>query len=64
MPLQLPHIKLNRAQIYKIALVNPNPERLTNNGANFDPDRFDPTALPVQPNTELLTRMWSKLKQE
>ena len=36
-PLQLPHVKLNLAQIYKIALESHEPEQLTNDGANFDP---------------------------
>lgn len=63
-PLQLPHIKLNLAQIYKIALGSHEPERLTNNGANFDPDWFDPTTLDVSPSEKLLTTVWGKIKTD
>ena len=63
-PLQLPHVKLRLAQIFKITLGSPKPEQLTNNGANFDPDWFDPAALTVQPNIELLTTTWGKLKRK
>lgn len=61
-PLQLAHIKLNLPQVYKIALGSHVPERLTNNGANFDPDWFDPATLPVQPQPRLLTTVWGKVK--
>ncbi len=61
-PLQLPHIKLNLAQIYKIALGGDKSERLTNNGANFDPDWFDPAVLSVTPQPQLLKTTWGKIK--
>ncbi len=40
------------------------PQRLTNNGANFDPDWFDPTALDVAPSEVLLTTVWGKIKKD
>ena len=61
-PLQLPHIKLNLAQIYKIAMGSDKSERLTNNGANFDPDWFDPAVLSVTPQPQLLKTTWGKIK--
>ena len=61
-PLQLGRIKLNVPQIFKIALESHEPEQLTNNGANFDPDWFDPTALDVSPSEALLTTVWGKIK--
>ena len=54
-PLQLPHIKLNLVQLYKIALGSHEPERLTNNGANFNLDWFDPAVLFVRPQPQLFT---------
>lgn len=63
-PLQLPHIKLNLPQVYKIALGSRESERLTNNGANFDPDWFDPTTLSIQPQPHLLTTAWGKIKTD
>lgn len=33
-------------------------------GNSFDGSWFDPTVLPVQPGSELLTTSWGKLKQE
>ena len=63
-PLQLPHIKLNLAQVYKIALGSHEPQRLTNNGANFDPDWFDPTVLSVAPQPQLFTTVWAKIKRQ
>ena len=61
-PLQLAHIKLNVPQIFKIALGSDKSERLTNNGANFDPDWFDPTILDVSPSEKLLTTIWGRIK--
>ena len=63
-PLQLPNIKLNLAQVYKIALGSHEPQRLTNNGANFDPDWFDPTVLSVAPQLQLFTTVWGKIKRQ
>lgn len=61
-PLQLANIKVNVPQIFKIALGSHEPEQLTNDGANFDPDWFDPTALDVSPSEALLTTVWGKIK--
>ena len=61
-PLQLAHIKFNVPQIFKIALGSHEPEQLTNDGANFDPDWFDPTTLDVSPSGALLTTVWGKIK--
>lgn len=63
-PLQLEHIKLNLAQVHKIALGSHVRERLTNDGANFDPDWFDPATLSVQPQLRLLTTVWGKMKMQ
>ena len=63
-PLQLPHVKLNLAQIFKITPGSHESERLTNNGANFDPDWFDPRTLSVQPQPHLLTTTWGKIKRK
>ena len=63
-PLQLPPIKINVPQIFKIALGSDTSERLTNNGANFDPDWFDPEALPVQPQPHLFMTVWGKIKAD
>jgi len=61
-PLQLRGIKLNLPQVYKIALGSHEPEQLTNNGANFDPDWFDPAVLSVAPQPQLFTTVWGKIK--
>ena len=63
-PLQLADIKLNLRQVYKIALGGHEPERLTNNGANFDPDWFDPAVLSVAPQPQLFTTVWAKIKKQ
>ena len=51
-------------QIFKIDIGSRAVKQLTHHGNNHASDWFDPAALPVQPNTKLLTTMWSKLKQE
>ncbi len=61
-PLQLGRIKLNVPQIFKITLESHEPERLTNNGANFDSDWFDPVVLSVAPQPQLFTTVWAKIK--
>ena len=63
-PLQLPHVKLNLAQIYKIALESHEPEQLTNDGANFDPDWFDPAVLSVEPRSQSHLVPWGKIKNQ
>ena len=51
-------------QIFKIDIASRAVKQLTHHGNNHASDWFDPAALPVQPNTALLTTMWSQLKQE
>lgn len=51
-------------QIFKIDIGSRAVKQLTHHGNNHASDWFDPAALPVEPNTALLTTMWSKLKQE
>lgn len=51
-------------QIFKIDIDSRAVKQLTHHGNNHASDWFDPAALPVQPNTALLTTMWSKLKQK
>ena len=51
-------------QIFKVDIDSRVVEQLTHHGNNHASDWFDPAVLPVQPNTALLTTMWSKLKQE
>ena len=56
--------QLNQYQIFKIPAAGGRAEQLTDTGRNSSPDWFDPRTLPVQPNVELLTTMWGKLKQK
>ena len=50
--------------LFKVAVDGGTPERLTHRqGDNFKPDWFDPAfALPVLPQSSLLTTVWGKLK--
>ena len=48
--------------IYRYDMNNRSKTLLARDG--FDPDWFDPATLPVQPNPELLTTIWGKLKQK
>ena len=52
--------------LFKVAVDGGAPERLTHRqGDNFKPDWFDPAfALPVSPQSSLLTTMWGKLKTQ
>ena len=52
--------------LFKVALDGGTPERLTHRqGDNFNADWFDPAfALPVSPQSFLLTTMWGKLKAQ
>lgn len=56
--------QLNQYQIFKIPVEGGRPEQLTDTGRNSSADWFDPRTLPVQPNVELLTTTWGKLKQK
>jgi Tol biopolymer transport system component len=51
-------------QLFKIALDGGVPEQLTHRGNNFRADWFDPAALPVSPQSSLLTTIWAKLKTQ
>ncbi|MDD9973233.1 MAG: hypothetical protein OXU27_04470 [Candidatus Poribacteria bacterium] len=52
--------------LFKVAVDGGTPERLTHRqGDNFKPDWFDPAfALPVSPQSSLLTTIWGKLKTQ
>ena len=52
--------------LFKVALEGGVPEQLTHRqGDNFNPDWFDPAfALPVSPQSSLLTTIWGKLKTQ
>ena len=52
--------------LFKVALDGGTPERLTHRqGDNFKADWFDPAfALPVSPQSSLLTTIWGKLKTQ
>ncbi|MDE0423657.1 MAG: hypothetical protein OXN25_02175 [Candidatus Poribacteria bacterium] len=49
--------------LFKIALADGIPEKLTDRGDNVGADWFDPAfALPVSPQPQLLTTVWGKIK--
>ena len=52
--------------LFKVTVDGGTPERLTHRqGDNFKPDWFDPAfALPVSPQSSLLTTVWGKLKTQ
>lgn len=56
--------QLNQYQIFKIPVEGGRTEQLTDTGRNSSADWFDPRTLSVQPNVELLTTMWGKLKRK
>ena len=57
--------QLNQYQIFKIPVEGGRSEQLTDTGRNSSADWFDPAfALSVQPQPQLLTTMWAKLKQK
>lgn len=58
------HSTARQYQIFKIDVDGRRNKQLTEEGRNFLGDWFDPAALPVQPNAELLTTMWATLKQK
>ena len=52
-------------QLFKTTLDGGVPEQLTHRGNNFRADWFDPAfALPVSPQSSLLTTTWGKLKTQ
>jgi len=51
-------------QLFKINLNTLTETQLTHDGRNLRPDWFDPAALSVESNAELLTTLWGKLKQK
>jgi len=56
---------LGQSQLFKIGLAARRVRQLTHEiGFNTDADWFDPAVLPVQPNVNLLTTVWGKLKQK
>lgn len=54
----------NKSQIFKINLVTRRTTQLTHNGNNFLGNWFDPLALPVSPQPQLLTTTWGEMKIE
>ena len=55
----------NDRHIYVMNLNKREPEKLTRKGINFFADWFDPAyALPVEPQPQLLTTVWGKIKSE
>ena len=55
----------NSVELFKVTLDSDISEQLTHRGANFHPDWFDPAfALPVSPESSLLTTIWAKLKTQ
>ncbi len=51
-------------QFFKIGVRSQAKTQVTHKGSNSGADWFDPTALLVQPNVDLLTTTWGKLKQK
>ena len=55
----------NSVELFKVTLDSNVSEQLTHRGANFHADWFDPAfALPVSPQSSLLTTIWAKLKTQ
>ena len=50
------------SHIFKINLVTHDVTQLTHNGANYDSNWFDPSALSVSPQPQLLTTTWGEIK--
>lgn len=51
-------------QFFKIGVRSQAKTQVTHKGSNSGADWFDPAALSVQPNVDLLTTTWGKLKQK
>ena len=54
----------NKSQIFKTDLITRRTTQLTHNGNNSLGNWFDPSALPVSPQPQLLTTMWGKIKRD
>ena len=55
----------NERHIYITSVDTREPEKLTHKGINFFSDWFDPAyALPVEPQSHLLTTTWGKIKTQ
>ena len=52
----------NGDQIFKINLVTHGVTQLTHDGSNYAGNWFDPSALPVSPQPQLLTTTWGEIK--
>ena len=52
------------SQIFKINVVTRASTQLTHDGSNYVGDWFDPSALPVSPQPQLLTNTWGEIKSE
>ncbi len=48
--------------LFTISLGSRVSEQITRAGSSYSSDWFDPTALPVQPQSHLLTTVWGKIK--
>ena len=53
-----------KSQIFKINLVTHDVTQLTHDGANYGGSWFDPSALSVSPQPQLLTTTWGEIKTE
>lgn len=53
-----------RFQLFRIASPSGKSKQLTRHGHNIQADWFDPEALPVSPQPDLLTTMWGEIKQK
>lgn len=54
----------DKSQLFTLTLRNRRTIQITHNGENWNADWFDPAALPVTPQSQLLTTTWSELKRE
>lgn len=54
----------DKSQIFKINLVTRVITQLTHDGNNFLGSWFDPSALPVSPQPQLLTTTWAEVKSQ
>ena len=54
----------DQMQLFVIDLASRMRKQLTRGSKNIDADWFDPAALPVTPQSHLLTTTWGKLKQK
>ena len=50
-------------QIFKINVVTRATTQLTHDGSNYVSDWFDPSALPVSPQPQLLTTTWGEIRK-